>query len=116
MDRVGQNHIYTVNIYGIFGRKVAIFGHIQCIPYIQFWPTLNINEKKIRDSKSLGSARTVYLYTVYDHKFGDIFARNTVYIHRIYRVLANPTHIAAIIIWYLVQTRQHVFWKLMSSV
>jgi hypothetical protein len=32
------------------------------------------------------------MYTVYDRIFGDFPAKNTVYIHRIYVVLANPTH------------------------
>jgi hypothetical protein len=32
------------------------------------------------------------IYTIYDRIYGDFPANNTV-IHRIYRVLANPTHI-----------------------
>jgi hypothetical protein len=32
-----------------------------------------------------------YIYTISDRIFGDFPAKNTVYLHRIYMVLANPT-------------------------
>jgi len=39
----------------------------------------------------VGLARTVYIHTLFDRVFGDFHANNTVYIHRIHMVLANPT-------------------------
>jgi len=40
----------------------------------------------------LGLARTVYIYTVYDCRFGDFPAKNTVYTPFIFMVLANPVY------------------------
>jgi len=37
--RVGQNHIYTVHIYGIFGRKITK-NTVTYGVYIRIWPTL----------------------------------------------------------------------------
>jgi len=37
----------------------------------------------------VGLARTVYMHRI----FGDSLAQNTVYIHRIYMVLANPKYV-----------------------
>jgi hypothetical protein len=39
MSRVGLNHIYTVYIYGIFGREITKYTVIYGV-YMRFWPTL----------------------------------------------------------------------------
>jgi len=41
MCRVGQNHIYTVYIYGIFGREITKYTVIYGV-HIRFWPTLRM--------------------------------------------------------------------------
>jgi len=37
--RVGQNHIYTVNVLIFWQANHQIYSHLRCI-YIRFWPTL----------------------------------------------------------------------------
>jgi hypothetical protein len=37
------------------------------------------------------------MYAIYDRTFYDISAKNTVYTHRIYMVLANPTHMRSLV-------------------
>jgi hypothetical protein len=48
MARVGQNHIYTVYIYGIFGREIIKYTIIYGV-YIRFWPTLHMAHESRKD-------------------------------------------------------------------
>jgi hypothetical protein len=54
--RVGQNHIYTRCIYGIFGRELTKY-MVTYGAYIRFWPTLAICGDVFLSSGVCGASR-----------------------------------------------------------